>query len=144
MTWFITYKPLYDTDFIDLSKDLQKRATQVHAELEQDPITPRGNTIKKLTGWENLWRYRIDAYRLIYAANPHSRVVQLLAIGPRKDIYRRFNYDRRRQPVTLQPGLSLTKYSPAAQSNRLDLHPAPQLSQHPGDRHRGRRTVDRQ
>ncbi len=36
------------TDFIDLSKDLQKQATQAHAELAESPITPRGNTIKKL------------------------------------------------------------------------------------------------
>lgn len=93
MTWFITHKPAYDTDFIELSKELQKRATQAHAELAQDPVTPRGNTIKPLQGWENLWRYRIGNYRLIYAADPERQVVQLLTIGPRKDVYERFNYD---------------------------------------------------
>ncbi len=40
----------YDTNFIDLPKDLQKQATQAHAELAQDRVTPRGNTIKKLKG----------------------------------------------------------------------------------------------
>lgn len=92
MTWFITHKPAYDTDFIELSKELQKRATQAHAELEEDPVTPRGNTIKPLKGWQNLWRYRFGDYRLIYSADPERRVVQLLAIGPRSAIYRRFNY----------------------------------------------------
>ncbi|MGC9522978.1 MAG: 3'-5' exonuclease [Anaerolineae bacterium] len=92
MTWFITHKPAYDMDFVELSKELQKRATQAHAELEKDPVTPRGNTIKPLQGWENLWRYRIGDYRLIYAADPASNLVQLLAIGPRKDVYERFNY----------------------------------------------------
>jgi hypothetical protein len=48
MSWLITHKPAYDTDFIALPKNLQKQATQAHAELEQDPLTPRGNTIKKL------------------------------------------------------------------------------------------------
>jgi mRNA-degrading endonuclease RelE of RelBE toxin-antitoxin system len=75
-------KPAYDTDFIELPKNLQKQATQAHAELMADPITPRGNTIKKLKGWENVWRYRLGDYRLIYSALPESNLVQLLAIGP--------------------------------------------------------------
>lgn len=92
MTWFITHKPSYDTDFIDLPKNLQKQATQAHAELARDPMTPRGNTIKKLKGWDNVWRYRLGDYRLIYSVLPDNQVVQLLAIGPRDSIYQRFNY----------------------------------------------------
>lgn len=88
MVWHILHKPSYDTDFIDLPKDLQRQATRAHEELAQDPVTPRGNTIKKLSGWENLWRYRLGDYRLIYAVGKNA--VQLLAIGPRKDIYPRF------------------------------------------------------
>lgn len=93
MTWFITHKPAYDTAFIELSKELQKRATQAHAELAEDPVTPRGNTIKPLKGWDNVWRYRLGDYRLIYAADPERKVVQLLTIGPRSEVYRRFNYE---------------------------------------------------
>ncbi len=92
MPWFITHKPSYDSDFVELSKDLQKQASQAHAELAADPVTPRGNTIKKLKSWDNVWRYRLGDYRLIYSALPENRVVQLLAIGPRKDVYQRFNY----------------------------------------------------
>jgi mRNA-degrading endonuclease RelE of RelBE toxin-antitoxin system len=68
MTWIITHKPAYDTDFIELPKNLQKQATQAHAELVSDPLTPRGDTIKKLKGWDNVWRYRLGDYRLIYSA----------------------------------------------------------------------------
>jgi len=88
MTWFVTHKPAYDADFVELSKTQQKQATQAHAELAKDPITPRGNTIKPLKGWENLWRYR-----LIYSADPARQVVKLLAIGPRHNVYQRFSYD---------------------------------------------------
>jgi superfamily I DNA/RNA helicase/mRNA-degrading endonuclease RelE of RelBE toxin-antitoxin system len=108
MTWFITHKPSYDTDFIDLPKDLQKQATQAHAELAVDPVTPRGNTIKKLKGWENVWRYRMGDTRLIYSVVPQSRVVQLLAIGPRGSVYQRFNYTPDaddRSPLTFSPEL---------------------------------------
>ncbi len=55
MTWLITHKPAYDTDFIELpkDKDLQKQASQAHAELEQDPVTPHGDTIKPLKMSDN-------------------------------------------------------------------------------------------
>lgn len=92
MTWFITHKPAYDAEFVELPKSLQRQATQAHAELAQDPVTPRGNTIKPLKGWANLWRYRLGDHRLIYSARPENQVVQLLAIGPRGDVYRRFSY----------------------------------------------------
>jgi superfamily I DNA/RNA helicase/mRNA-degrading endonuclease RelE of RelBE toxin-antitoxin system len=98
MTWFVTHKPAYDADFVELPKSLQKQVTRAHAELEQDPITPRGNTIKPLKGWENLWRYRLGDHRLIYSALPEKQVVQLLAIGPRADVYRRFGYDPDAEP----------------------------------------------
>jgi superfamily I DNA/RNA helicase/mRNA-degrading endonuclease RelE of RelBE toxin-antitoxin system len=93
VAWLITHKPAYDADFVELPKNLQKQASQAHAELEQDPVTPRGDTIKPLKGWDNLWRYRMGDHRLIYSVAPDSQVVQLLAIGPRGVVYQRFKYD---------------------------------------------------
>lgn len=93
MTYLITHKPTYDRDFVELSKDLQKQATAAVHDLMQNPAQPRGDTIKPLTGYDNVWRYRLGAHRLIYAVAPDAPVVQLLAIGPRRDIYERFNYD---------------------------------------------------
>ena len=126
MTWFITHKPAYDSDFVELPKSLQRQATQAHAELEKDPITPRGNTIKPLKGWDNLWRYRLGDYRLIYAVAPEQRVVQLLAIGPRSSIYKRFNYD----PDT--EALTTSTFGPelAAQLEPIRT-PPPEWTQHP-------------
>ncbi len=126
MTWFITHKPSYDTNFIDLPKDLQKQATQAHAELAQDPVTPRGNTIKKLKGWDNLWRYRLGDYRLIYSALPENKVVQLLALGPRGSVYQRFNYS---PEAADQPGLT---FSPElAASLEPSQSPGPEWLNHP-------------
>ena len=95
MTWIITHKPAYDTEFVELSKSLQRRVTKAQSELRDDPVAPRGKRIKPLKGWKNLWRYRLGGHRLIYSAAPENRVVQLLAIGPRKSVYERFNYDPR-------------------------------------------------
>lgn len=92
MTWIITHKPAYDDNFVELPKDLQKRATQAHADLEQDPVTPRGNTIKPLKAKDDLWRYRIGDHRIIYAVSREHKLVRLLAVGPRDSVYERFNY----------------------------------------------------
>jgi superfamily I DNA/RNA helicase len=42
--------------------------------------------------FDKLWRYRISDYRLVYAVYPEQQVVQLLAVGPRGEIYKRINY----------------------------------------------------
>lgn len=93
MTYFITHKPAYDANFVELPKDLQKQATAAVADIAENPTRTRGNTIRPLTGYDNVWRYRLGDHRLIYSIVPDARVVQLLAIGPRATIYERFNYD---------------------------------------------------
>jgi superfamily I DNA/RNA helicase/mRNA-degrading endonuclease RelE of RelBE toxin-antitoxin system len=93
MSWLITHKRSYDLAFIELPRDLQLAFRAGIDELEKDPITPRGDTIKKLKGWDNVYRLRKGDFRLIYAADAASKVVQLLAVGARDDVYERFNYN---------------------------------------------------
>lgn len=90
--WQIIQKPAYLSDFVELNKNLQQAVVTALRELEQDPITPRGNTIKKLKGYTNVYRYRLGDFRLLYAAKPEVQLLQLLAIGPRGSVYQRFNY----------------------------------------------------
>ncbi len=90
--WQITQKPAYLADFIELNRDLQQAVIAALKELEQDPITPRGDTIKKMKGYENVYRYRLGDFRLLYAANLAARMINLLAIGPRGSVYQRFNF----------------------------------------------------
>lgn len=90
--WQIIQKPAYLSDFVELNKNLQQAVVAALRELEQDPLTPRGNTIKKLKGYTNVYRYRLGDFRLLYAAKPEAKLLQLLAIGPRSSVYQRFNY----------------------------------------------------
>ncbi len=91
-TWQTTQKSAYLSDFVELNKNLQQAVVKAVVELEQNPMTPRGDTIKKLKGWENVWRYRLGDFRLIYAVAPAAKMLQLLAIGPRGSIYKRFDF----------------------------------------------------
>lgn len=90
--WQITQKPAYLSDFVELNKNLQQAVVSVLQELEQDPITPRGDTIKKMKGYANVYRYRLGDFRLLYAAELEARMIQLLAIGPRSSVYQRFDF----------------------------------------------------
>lgn len=91
MEFLIIHKESFDSDYVKLDRDLQKRiARQVLPDLRKRPNVPKGDTIKQLKGFEKIWRYRIGDYRLIYAVYPKKHLVQLLAVGPRKDVYRRF------------------------------------------------------
>jgi mRNA interferase RelE/StbE len=36
---------------------------------------------------KGLWKYRVRRYRLVYAVEPRRRVVRILAVGPRVEIY---------------------------------------------------------
>jgi superfamily I DNA/RNA helicase/mRNA-degrading endonuclease RelE of RelBE toxin-antitoxin system len=85
-------KSSFRQDFLRLNKDMQKRVSAALEELETNPDTPRGDTIKKLRHHEKLWRYRIGDYRMIYAVYPQRKLVQVLGIGPRGEIYERFGY----------------------------------------------------
>jgi superfamily I DNA/RNA helicase/mRNA-degrading endonuclease RelE of RelBE toxin-antitoxin system len=123
--WFITHKPAYDADFVELPKNLQKQATRAHAELARAPTTPRGNTVQPLKGWENLWRYRIGDYRLIYSVVLEGHVVQLLAIGPRKDVYGRFKYEPEAEEA------ALLAFSPDLAAGLEPTRQVPEWMQHP-------------
>lgn len=90
--WQITQKPAYLADFINLNKNLQQAVINALEELTQDPLTPRGKVIKKMKGYSNVYRYRLGDFRLLYAAAPEARMIQLLAIGPRSNVYQRFNF----------------------------------------------------
>jgi superfamily I DNA/RNA helicase/mRNA-degrading endonuclease RelE of RelBE toxin-antitoxin system len=92
MSYELAMKDSFMADFVLLNKDMQKRATSAMKELRQDPVTPRGDTIKRLRHHEKLWRYRLGDFRLVYAAYPSNKLVQMLMIGPRGEVYKRLGY----------------------------------------------------
>ncbi len=49
---------------------------------------PRPAGVRKLRGSTNLWRLRIGDYRVVYAVDDDSRLVDIVAVRHRSDAYR--------------------------------------------------------
>lgn len=86
LSYLLLIKPAFHEELASLSRNLQEKVTKALEQLEKNPEKPRGDTIKKLSGHKNTWRYRVnDDHRLIYAVS--GMFVQLLAIRPRGIAY---------------------------------------------------------
>ena len=72
----------------DLSKFSAQVASKIIPAIQNLQYNPRPNGCKKLKGFVNLWRIRIGNYRVIYAIEDVIFLVDIRAIGDRKDIYK--------------------------------------------------------
>lgn len=73
-------------------KPVRNAMKRVIPELRSDPDTASPPKIKKLKGYKDLWRYRVnDSYRLVYRVDNGSKspTVTLLLLGDRKNVYDR-------------------------------------------------------
>ena len=84
--------PSYTVQFVrSARKELERLPDallqRVFARIESLADTPRPPGCKKLRGARDLWRIRIGDYRVIYHLDDARHVVEIRAIGDRKDIY---------------------------------------------------------
>jgi mRNA interferase RelE/StbE len=55
--------------------------------IDQLSDNPRPDGCKKLKGTDNLWRIRINDYRIVYQIKDKQLLILVILIGHRKDIY---------------------------------------------------------
>ncbi len=67
-----------------LPKALFDRIAEAALQLETDP-KPNGS--RKLRGTDG-YRIRVGAYRVLYTVNDDTRIVEVVAVGHRRDVYR--------------------------------------------------------
>lgn len=67
--------------------------------LRERPDRSDPPTIKKLKGW-NLWRYKVGSHRVIYVVDVKKKMVTLLMVGPRSNIYDRLGHVPGKGPAT--------------------------------------------
>lgn len=62
---------------------------RVQAAIELLAVDPRPSGAKQLVGGSGEWRVRTGNYRIVYEINDGVLVVLVVAVGHRKEIYRR-------------------------------------------------------
>lgn len=63
-------------------------ALRVLHRIEALATEPRPNGCRKLVGADDLWRLRVGDYRIIYSIDDHRRLIDVVAIRHRSDVYR--------------------------------------------------------
>jgi mRNA interferase RelE/StbE len=80
---------------IQISRQAQKELSEIHGKIYErirDTIrslskNPRPSGCLKLTEREG-WRIRVGHYRVVYDIDDDNKIVTILNIGHRKDVYR--------------------------------------------------------
>jgi len=75
-------------EYKKLPKIIQEKVKEVMGLLSQSPRT-EFLQIKKLKGPDNLYRIRVNNYRIIYEIHDQKLVVVVIKFGHRKDIYKK-------------------------------------------------------
>jgi mRNA interferase RelE/StbE len=68
-----------------LTRSDQERVAKAMIALADDPW-PRG--VRKLTGWEDVYRIRVGRFRILYSVVRKRLVILILKIGHRREAYR--------------------------------------------------------
>lgn len=81
----ITASAARELEAIDRKADRIRVVTAIQALAEQ----PRGSSSEKLTGSKNRYRVRVGSLRVVYGIDDKRRVVDVVKIGHRREVYRK-------------------------------------------------------
>ena len=82
----MVFTPAAERAFFALSADVQRRIDQRLLALQDKPRPPG---IKALKGDAGIYRLRVGDYRVLYMVHDDQVVVVIVAVGHRRQIYRR-------------------------------------------------------
>ncbi len=86
MSYTIVFSPKAEHQLKGLEASIYKRVRQKIDSLADDPF-PVGS--KKLGAYEELFRVRVGDYRVVYVVENELLLVLVIALGHRKEVYRR-------------------------------------------------------
>ena len=66
----------------------KEMAPKVVAAIQSLALDPFPSGFRKLSGTSNVYRIRVNVYRIIYEIHANLVLVRVLKIGHRKDVYR--------------------------------------------------------
>lgn len=87
MQYAVDFKPSARKDLKALPKGIQRIVLQHIESLADDPRPPWAGVAKGEL--RDLWKFRVGDYRVVYRIEDDQLVVLVVAVGDRKEIYRR-------------------------------------------------------
>ena len=86
--WLFSMSAQFISDVVCIDRKLQGRILEALTDLSNEPLQPRGDTVKPLTGEKkHLWRYRLGNFRIVYLPDAIERCVTLISFAPRGKVY---------------------------------------------------------
>ena len=65
--------------------DTARRLEQCFSQLNQNPFA--ASNVRPIRGRRGLYRYRVGSIRVLFNVNQRERIVLIITIGPRGDVY---------------------------------------------------------
>lgn len=85
MSYRLVIQPRAEKAMDKLPRQVRERLLE---KIESLPSEPRPSEVRKVRGTENGWRVRVGDYRIVYEIREPQRVVRIIRIAHRKDVYR--------------------------------------------------------
>ncbi len=86
--WKMRFTPEASRLLSKLHPENKRRIKKAIGELQQDPY-PGKDLQEELSGFKSL---RIKKYRVVYNINEEEKIIQILYIGRRSDVYEQFRH----------------------------------------------------
>lgn len=84
MSYKVRIKRSAIKEFKKLPKQFKIRMTEIFTSLAEEPFP---HTARKLQNRKD-YRIRVGDYRILYSVNEEDTLIEIIAIGHRKDVYR--------------------------------------------------------
>jgi mRNA interferase RelE/StbE len=85
MPYSLAIKPSVLKDLQPIPKDLRGKIALAILELSREP---RPASSKKLSDGGSSYRVRVGEYRILYEVSDAERIVRVMAVGHRREVYR--------------------------------------------------------
>jgi len=81
----IAFRPRVERTVLQLPQAVRTRVRSAMAGLA---VVPRPRDCRKLVGTADLRRIRVGSYRVVYTVDDSARLVTIVKVGHRRDVYR--------------------------------------------------------
>ncbi len=85
MAYDVLLRPTAARDLASLESKMKARIEKAVDGLRENPRPPGA---KKLVGFENEWRLRVGAYRVLYVIHDSKKTLTIARIAHRREVYR--------------------------------------------------------